>query len=72
MRRAFGAPRLVAASDGRAFVHALWLREGGRWRFAVQPAAAVDLPLQAGTDLCVASAVDRHGHEGLRQAWRLA
>lgn len=71
VRRAFEPPRLVAAPDGRAFVHALWLREGGRWRFAVQPAQAVDLPLQAGTDLCVLSAVDRHGHEGLRQAWRL-
>ena len=70
VRRPFGPLRLAAA-DGQAFVHAVWLREGGRWRFAVQPAAGGDLALPPGADLCVLSAVDRHGREGLRQAWRL-
>jgi len=69
-RRWFGAPGLRAA-DERAFVHAVWLREQGRWRFAVLPAAQYRLPLLPASDACVVSAVDAQGREGARQAWRL-
>jgi uncharacterized lipoprotein YddW (UPF0748 family) len=69
--RWLGLPELVAAPDGRAFVHALWLREQGRWRFAVLPAQQGLLPLEPHTDALVVSAVDRQGREGPRHAWRI-
>lgn len=68
-RRWYGALELRAAPA--AFVHAIWLRESGQWRLVVQPASERGVPITAGTDAVVISAVDSQGQEGPRHAWRL-
>jgi uncharacterized lipoprotein YddW (UPF0748 family) len=69
------APRLhsmtsavVVDGGGTAFVHALWQRRGGQWRFSVLPASQRLLQPLEGADRLVLSAVDRVGNEGPRSA----
>jgi uncharacterized lipoprotein YddW (UPF0748 family) len=49
---------------------ALWRRRGGRWQFAVQPAAQREIDV-TGADALVVQAVSRLGAEGPRLAVRL-
>ncbi len=65
--------RIAPAPDagGRAFVHAVWRREGGVWRFDTQPADDRLLKLGPGIDAVAVSAVDRLGIESPRTAWTL-
>ena len=66
------ASAVLVEGGGSAFVHALWQRQGGQWRFSVQPAAQrLIRPLQ-GADRLVVSAVDRAGNEGPRSSLLLA
>ncbi len=65
-----GGWQLRAAGGEQPFLWALWRRERGLWRFAVQPAAQHDVDL-AGCDAVVASAVSRSGQESERIALRL-
>ena len=66
-----GSLELEPLPGVQASVHALWWREAGRWRFAVQPAAQPALALPAQADALVVSAVDAYGQEGAREGWRI-
>nr|WP_316642458.1 family 10 glycosylhydrolase [uncultured Roseateles sp.] len=50
--------------------HALWLRQGGQWRFMVMAQADTLLPA-AGLDAIVVSAINRVGQEGPRAGYAL-
>jgi uncharacterized lipoprotein YddW (UPF0748 family) len=76
LRHGAGGDRIIihASWFGRkATAFAVWLRQGGQWRFSVRPAAdpVVALPAGAPVDLVVVSPVDRLGQEGPRVALRI-
>ena len=54
-----------------AFVWAIWRRAAGQWRFTVQAAHALALPMDTADDAVVVSAVGRNGQESPRVGLRL-
>lgn len=59
------APQLRFAPAPDAWIHAIWTRHGGEWRFATLPAASGRMRLDA-PDAIVASTVNRLGIESAR------
>lgn len=71
LRRGARGPAIEMDDASRPFLHAVWQRREGQWRFAVRAAGDAAPLAEPGVDALVVSAVDRLGNESARVAIRL-